>query len=172
MTTLYTESDFEAIYYATVTRLSKHVFFRVQNLEDAQDLVQDLYLELYKHMQHCTERLDNPQAYLIQMANHALTRYYQEKLRRPVTLMDDTTDPFVNIADEADLEEDVLKKVTSEDLWKHINALKEPEKSFMIARYRFDMSFTQLSEAFSMPETTIKSKVYKVLSDLQKIFMR
>lgn len=171
ITMLYTESDFEDIYNATVTRLSKHVFFKVQNLEDAQDLVQDLYLELYKHLQRCTERLDNPQAYLIQMANHALTRYYQDKLRRPVTLMDETTDPFITIPDKNNLEAEVLEKVTSEALWKTINTLKEPEKSLMIGRFRFDMSYTQLSEALSMPETTIKSKVYKVLSDLQKKFL-
>ena len=167
---IYTESDFEAIYKATATRLSKHVFFKVQNLEDAQDLVQDLYFELYKHMQQSTERIDNPQAYLIQMANNALTRYYKDKLRRPVTLMDDETDPFINIPDDLDLEQDVLDKLTADALWTSINALGEPEKSFMIARYRFDMSFVDLAQAFDCPETTIKSKVYKVLDNLKKKF--
>lgn len=169
---IYTESDFEAIYQATVSRLSKHVFFKVQNLEDAQDLVQDLYFDLYKHMQQCTSRIDHPQAYLIQMANNALTRYYQDKLRRPVTLIDDEIDWFEAIADETKLEEEVLDAITSETLWKTILALGEPEKSFMIARYRFDMSFVDLAKEFNLPETTIKSKVYKVLENLKKQFYK
>ena len=167
---IYTESDFEAIYEATVTRLSKYVFFKVQNIEDAQDLVQDLYFELYKHMQQCTSKIDHPQAYLIQMANHALTRYYQDKLRRPVTLIDDDINRFESISDEFVLEQEVLDAVTAEILWKSILALDEPDKSFMIARYRFDMSFVDLAKAFNLPETTIKSKVYKVLTELKKKF--
>lgn len=167
---IYTEQDFEAIYHATVTRLSKHVFFKVQSIEDAQDLVQDLYFDLYKHMQTCTERIENPQAYLIQMADHALTRYYRDKLRRPVTLIEDDTDPFSNIPDDQDLEDEVLDKLSEEILWSSINDLGEPEKSFMIARYRFDLSFVELAKAFDLPETTIKSKVYKVLESLKRKF--
>jgi RNA polymerase sigma factor (sigma-70 family) len=88
----YTPEDFETIYRATVTQVSKHVFFKVQNLQDAQDLVQDVYYDLYKHMTSCTEKIENPQAYLIQMANNQLTTYYRDKLRRPVTIIDDEID--------------------------------------------------------------------------------
>lgn len=167
---IYTENDFESIYRATVTRLSKHVFFKDQNLEDAQDLVQDLYFDLYKHMQQCTSPIEHPQAYLVQMANHALVRYYQEKLRRPVTVIEDTLDVFETIADETQLEQDVLDSTTADVLWEAILSLNEPEKSFMVARYRFDMSFVDLAKEFQLPETTIKSKVYKVLETLKKRF--
>jgi DNA-directed RNA polymerase specialized sigma24 family protein len=112
----YNEEDFETIYRATITKLSKHVFFKVQNLQDAQDLVQDIYYQLYRHMLSCTEKIENPQAYLIQMANNELTTYYQQKLRRPVTLIDDEIDLIESIPDDFDLETEVLNKITSEDL--------------------------------------------------------
>jgi len=168
----YTEEDFESIYRATVTKLSKHVFYKVQNLQDAQDLVQDLYYALYEHMQKTTERIDNPHAYLIQMANHQLSSYYRDKLRRPVTLINDDIDLIGSIPDELDLETEVLDKVVAEDLWIEIMALPDLERDLIIARYKFDMSFPDISQEFNLPETTIKSKVYKTLETLKKKFIK
>jgi len=168
----YTEEDFETIYRATVNHVSKHVFFKVQNLQDAQDLVQDLYFELYKHMQSCTERIEYPQAYLISMANHALSTYYQAKLRRPVTLIDDEIDLFESLPDTFELETEVLDKITAEELWAQINKYPELDRNLLIARFRFDMSYSEISKQYNLPETTIKSKVYKTLEDLKKKFLK
>lgn len=168
----YTEEDFETIYRATVTKLSKHVFFKVQNLQDAQDFIQDLYYEFYRHLMNCTEKIENPQAYLIQMANNELTTYYHKKLRRPVTLIDDEIDLIESIPDEFDLETDVLNKITSEDLWVEINKLPELDKSLLVARFKFEMSFIDIAQQFNLPETTVKSKVYKSLEVLKKKFLK
>jgi len=168
----YTEEDFETIYRATATKLTKHVFFKVQNLQDAQDLIQEIYYELYRHMIHCTEKIENPQAYLLQMANNELTSYYHDKLRRPVTLIDDEIDLFESLPDDFDLETDVLNKVTADALWSEIDKLPEPDKSLLVARFKYEISFSDLSQQFHLPETTIKSKVYKALENLKKKFSK
>jgi RNA polymerase sigma-70 factor (ECF subfamily) len=166
----YTPEDFETIYRATVTQVSKHVFFKVQNLQDAQDLVQDVYYDLYKHMTSCTEKIENPQAYLIQMANNQLTTYYRDKLRRPVTIIDDEIDLIESIPDDFELETEVLDKVTSEALWDEIHTLSDLDQQLMVSRYKYEMSFIDMAKQFNLPETTIKSKVYKSLETLKKKF--
>jgi RNA polymerase sigma-70 factor, ECF subfamily len=167
----YTEEDFETLYRATVTQVSKHVFFKVQNLEDAQDLVQDLYYALYRHMQQCQEKIENPQAYLIQMANNALTSYYHSKLRRPVTLIEDDMNLIESIPDDFELEIEVLNKVTSETLWDEITTLPELDQTLLVARYRYEMSYNDISKIYELPESTIKSRVYNALETLKKKFL-
>ena len=44
-------SDFETIYRATFNALSKHVYFRVAKMSDAEDIVQDVYLDYYRYIQ-------------------------------------------------------------------------------------------------------------------------
>ncbi len=168
----YTEEDFETIYRATVNQVSKHVFFKVQNLQDAQDLVQDLYFDLYKHMQSCTEKIDHPQSYIMSMANHALTSYYQAKLRRPVTLIDDEIDLFESLPDSYELETEVLDKITAEELWAEINKLPDLDRNLLVARFRFEMNYSEIAAQVHLPETTIKSKVYKALEDLKYKFIK
>ncbi len=168
----YTEEDFETIYRATVTQVSKHVFFKVQNLEDAQDLVQDLYYALYRHMQQHQEKIENPQAYLIQMANNELTTYYHAKLRRPVTLIDDEMNLIESVPDDFELETEVLNKITSQALWDEINKLPELDKCLLIARFRYEMSYIDISKHVDLPESTIKSRVYNALEVLKKKFLK
>lgn len=168
----YTEEDFENIYRATYPHVSKYVFFKVQSLQDAQDLVQNLYYSLYKHMQQCSEKIDNPQAYLIRMANNELSGYYKDKAQRPVTLIDDDFDLIEAIPANFELELDVLDKVVSDDLWLEIDRMPEMDRNLLIARFRFDLNYNEISKQFNLPETTIKSKVYRSLELLKKKFVK
>jgi DNA-directed RNA polymerase specialized sigma24 family protein len=40
----------------------------------------------------------------------------------------------------------------------------------MVSRYKYEMSFIDMAKQFNLPETTIKSKVYKSLETLKKKF--
>jgi RNA polymerase sigma-70 factor (ECF subfamily) len=168
----YTEADFENIYRATYTHVSKHVFFKVQSLQDAQDIVQDLYYALYRHMQQCVETIENPLAYLVQMANNELSKYYKDKALRPVTIIDDEIDLFESIPDNYELELDVLDKTVADQLWVEINRLPDLERNLLVARFRFDLNYYEIAKQYNLPETTIKSKVYRSLEILKKKFRK
>ena len=41
--------EFEAIYHVNYEIISKHVLFKINNVNDAQDIVQDVFYDFYKH---------------------------------------------------------------------------------------------------------------------------
>lgn len=100
-----TKEEFETIYNATFETLSKHVYFKVAKLEDAQDLVQEVYLDFYKYIISKGKQVENVQAYLIQMANNKLSNYYKNKTFETTLLNEDHL--LETIEDEFDLEFDV-----------------------------------------------------------------
>ena len=67
--------DFETIYRATFNALSKHVYFKVAKMSDAEDIVQEVYLDYYRYIQAQDKVVENVQAYLIQIANNKLSHY-------------------------------------------------------------------------------------------------
>lgn len=167
----YTEKDFEIIYHATYPVLSKYVFRKTRRLEDGQDLLQDLYYALYKHMMKVEAPIENPQAYLIRMADNALFHYYKAKSISEVTLLD-KDDGIDLIPDDFELESDVLDHVSVVRIWGEIEKIGEPDRSILIARYRFEMNYPEISKQFKLPETTVKSKVYKALETLKEKFSK
>lgn len=169
---IYTEQDFEIIYHATLPILSRYIFSKTQNEADGQDLLQEVYYAFYKHMLKTTEKLESPQAYLIKMAENLLSNYYAKKSKRDILLTDDDFSIFESIPDDFELETDLLDRISIDLIWKEIEKIKEPDKSILVARFRFDMKYPEISELFDLPETTVKTKVYTAIEHLKKIFKK
>lgn len=164
----YSEQDFETIYRATHSQLSRFLLAKTAQYDDAQDLLQELYFDFYKQLLCRTEPLDQPLAYLFTMAQHLLSRYYATKSKREVTVLESQTQMFEDLPDAIDLETEVLEHLSLEEIWNQIEHLKEPDRSLVIARYRFDMTYLEISQQFEIPESTVKDKIYASIRILRK----
>jgi RNA polymerase sigma factor (sigma-70 family) len=159
---------FESIYRATFSTISKQVFFKVAKIEDAQDIVQDVYMDFYQYIIEKGKKVDNVQAYLMQIANNKLSHYYKDKTVE-FTVEDDQT-LFNNISDPIDLEEDVLEKTSLDEIWQEVLILSEIDQHILIDYYRFGFNFREISERYNMPESTIKSRCQNAIHLLQDKF--
>ena len=164
-----TNERFETIYHATFTSLSKYLLMKTGHVQDAQDLVQDLYYDFYAYLVRTEVTIENPQAYLKTMANHLLARYYAEH-DRVTTLKTESNDPFETLQDPLDLEISVLDKIEVEDIWTLVDSMEEPVKTFILLRFRFNMNYREISEGMNIPETTIKSALYKALKKIKDMY--
>jgi len=159
---------FESIYRATFSTISKQVFFKVAKIEDAQDIVQDVYMDFYQYIIEKGKTVDNAQAYLMQIANNKLSHYYKDKTVE-FTVEDDQT-LFNNISDPNDLEEDVLEKISLDEIWQEVLTLSEIDQHILIDYYRFGFNFREISERYNIPESTIKSRCQNAIRLLQDKF--
>lgn len=164
------QQTFENIYHETFPVLSRFLFLKTNHYEDTQDLLQELYLSFYQHLQKSKEPIESPQAYLLKMAQNLLSRYYLHKSK--TNLNQDYTLDTELVPEDFELESVILDKLESESIWASIQSLKEPDRSLLIARFHFEMSYPELSRQFELPETTIKSKIYTALKHLQKKFSK
>jgi len=159
---------FESIYRATFSTISKQVFFKVAKVEDAQDIVQEVYMDFYQYIIKKGKTVDNVQAYLMQIANNKLAHYYKDKTVE-FTVEDDQA-LFNNISDPSDLEEDVLERISLDEIWQEVLTLSEIDQHILIDYYRFGFNFREISERYNMPESTIKSRCQNAIRLLQDKF--
>lgn len=159
---------FESIYRATFSTISKQVFFKVAKIEDAQDIVQEVYMDFYQYIIEKGKAVDNVQAYLMQIANNKLAHYYKDKTVE-FTVEDDQA-LFNNISDPSDLEEDVLERISLDEIWQEVLTLSEIDQHILIDYYRFGFNFREISERYNMPESTIKSRCQNAIRLLQDKF--
>jgi len=166
----YKEQDFETIYHATFKALSKHVYFKVAQTSDAEDIVQNVYTNFYHYVHKKGKPIDNVQAYLIQMANNELKTYYQNKTNEPITL-DDDLDILENIPDESDLAMDIIEKFEIEAIAEAIKKLPLIDQKIMGARFRFELTFREISVQLDIPENTVKTRYYRALGQLKSVLV-
>jgi RNA polymerase sigma-70 factor (ECF subfamily) len=161
------KEEFESIYRATFNTISKQVYFRVAKLEDAEDIVQEIYLDFYKYIIAKGKTVENVQAYLIQMSINKLSHYYKDKTIE-FTVEDDQT-LFNNIEEPSNLEFDTLEKISLDEIWEAVKTLSDIDQHILIDYYRFGFNFREISERYNMPESTIKSRCSNAIKQLKEI---
>lgn len=161
------KEEFETIYRATFNTISKQVFFKVAKIEDAEDIVQEVYLDFYKYIISKGKKVDNVQAYLIQMSNNKLSHYYKDKTVE-FTVEDDQT-LFNNIEEPSNLEFDTLERISLDEIWDAVKTLSDIDQHILIDYYRFGYNFREISERYLMPESTIKSRCSNAIKQLKEI---
>ncbi len=160
---------FEAIYHANFEIISKHVLFKCASVTDAQDIVQDVFYDFYKHWLKSDSPIEHPSAYLKTIANHHLASYYKQHQSEDTLKYNDDY-IFNNIEDTGDLESNILDSSTVDTIFEEINKLGEPDKTILVARFRFDISFREIAAKLNMKESTIKSIAQKQLLYLKDKF--
>lgn len=161
------KEEFETIYRATFNTVSKQVFFKVAKLEDAEDIVQEVYLDFYKYIIAKGKTVENVQAYLIQMSHNKLSHYYKDKTVE-FTVEDDQA-LFNNIEEPSNLEFDILEKISLDEVWDAVKTLSDIDQHILIDYYRFGYNFREISERYKIPESTIKSRCSNAIKQLKEI---
>lgn len=159
------KEEFESIYHATFNYISKQVFFKVAKLEDAEDIVQEVYMDFYKYIIDKRKTVNHVQAYLLRMANNKLVHYYKHK-QLEITVEDDQS-LFNTIEEPSHLEEDILNDLTCEEIWREVTHLSDIDQHILIDYYRFGFNFREISERYQMPESTIKTRCQNAIKQLK-----
>jgi RNA polymerase sigma factor (sigma-70 family) len=165
----YAKEDFSTIYHATFNQVSKYVFFKVAQMSDAEDIVQSVYMNFYQYVLKKGKALDNVQAYLIQMANNELSRYYESKANQPLQFSDEEVDILENIPDAYNLELDIFDQLEVQSIWKLVLNLAVIDQKILSARFRFELSFKEIAEQLELSESTIKTRYYRAIEQLKSM---
>jgi len=161
--------DFEKIYHETFTTLSKYLLFRVAQVSDMEDLLQNIYSDLYRKVLLKNKEVDDMHAYLTQMANNELKRYYRWKKKAPLTLIDDEASSWVaDIPDPLNSDLLAIERATSEWVETALQRLELPLQQILIAKIKLDLTFAQIAESMGVNENTIKARYYRALSRIRK----
>lgn len=162
---------FEMVYRQTAGRLSQYVLFKAPGLAESEDIVATVYTDFFQYISLKNRRPDNVYSYLIQMANHELSRYYTRH-RRLLSLDDESIALFETVSDGQDLEETILDQHDTNRIWSAVLQLSWPEQQVLTARFRFDMTFSEIASWLEQSENTVRLRYYRSLKKLSKILSK
>lgn len=163
--------------FAEIVELFKdkifHLAFRMlNNRHEAEDVVQDTFLRVYKNL----ERYDENQKFSTWIyrigTNLCIDRL---RKRKPVYSLDaemneqEGIDGYALIpSDDRTPETELMLSETKEMIREAIDSLPAKYKSVMVLRYLNELSLQEISEVLDMPVTTIKTRVHRGREFLRK----
>lgn len=155
--------------YRTALRLSR-------NAQDAEDLVQETYLNAFRSLDRFEEGT-NLRAWLFRILNNAFISQYRRRKRRPSSSIEDVTEYYLydhlvegGAAPRAENpEQEVLDRIGDEGV---LRALEDLPVEFRQVELLADVegfSYREIADILNIPIGTVMSRLYRARRRLQKV---
>ena len=151
--------DFESIVHAHQAMLYRIAFNFFRNAHIAEEVVQDVLLQLYENGAGIGSR-----AHLAAWLRRAATHRCIDILRRRSTQIETQVDEMPDVAEETAESDPLLY----ERLRVLVASLPEVQRLVVILRYGEDMNSDEIAAALDMPSSTVRSHLQRALALLRE----
>lgn len=135
-------------------KLVHHAFYRLGDFEEAEDIVQDVFVKIYS--QNLFSKLENPEYYLYKMTMNACLDFMRKQKSKLQMYQ------YFETKNEHCLENDAVRNLNRKEEFIRINNILKmlPEEQAEVVRFRIidDLSFKEITQIIGKPESTIKSR--------------
>jgi len=156
------KEEFNQIYNDCVDKIYRFVYFKVSSEDIAQDICSETFLKGWQAFNNDKD-IDNPQAFLYQIARNLVIDHYREKGKNQIVSID-----VVPITDtDIDLEETAAKKSDVEMVRTCLSDLKEDYQEVVIWHYIDDYSIPEIAHIMSKSEGAVRVMLHRALKTLK-----
>ena len=158
---------FETVCHASFKTLSKFVYFKTAQLADAEDIVQNVYASYYRYVITPNKTVENPVAYLLELAKNELAAYYKDKATTKENTLEAQEDIFDSIPSDTDLALETIEKFTVEAIYAQVKTLSQLDQKIIAGRFRYELTFAEIAKQVDLSENTIKTRYYRAIQTLK-----
>ena len=158
------EKKFSKIYDQCIDKIYRFVFLKVNSQETAEDITSKVFMRGWEAFKNQKE-IENPRAFLYQIARNAVIDYYRERGRTQII----STDYALNLADpRTNIEE---KAIINADLAVVKDALKDlndDHQNVIIWHYLDDLPIKDVAKLLDRSEEATRVLLHRALNSLRE----
>lgn len=162
---------FSKIYDQYIDKVYRFIFLKVSSQEIAEDLTSETFLrgwQAYKNQNSKTKnqkKIENPPAFLYQIARNLVTDHYREKGRAQIIPVEyaQVNDPRQNLEEKAALSSDI------EAVRLALSNLKEDYQTVVIWHYLDELSISEVAKMLGKSEEAVRTQLHRALKALRII---
>lgn len=166
---------FKNIYDKTYNNVLKFVVCKCSNMEDVNDIIQEIYISLYKKIE-IVDEIKNIESYIIGIAKKEISNYYGwfHKFKTiSLNAKDDKELEFIdNIPSEIDIEKMIINNVDLEIIWEELKKKKMIIQKIFYLYYNMDFTIKEIANVLDVSESYIKNCLYRTLKELREFRRR
>ncbi len=167
--------DFDQVYNETYLDVLRFIVCNSININDVNDILQEVYMELFKILKKKNLDNINIKSYVISIAANKIKKYYSliYKISKISLFTKDEYDIELidKIKDDIDIERLIVNKNEWEKIWLYIkNKSNQNIPKIFYLYYNLDLTIKQISKELNLSESYVKNILYRTLKELYSKF--
>lgn len=160
--------NFAELFEELHPRIYNYLRYRVDILEDAEDLIGVVFEKAYTHRAKFDPEKGQFSTWLFRIAHNTLANYYRSRQRKSAWESDATVSEDLALPD-ASPEAQVIKQESVLQLLRGMNQLKERDQEIISLKFAGRLSNREIGEIIDMKEKTVSVALLRAMRRLQKI---
>ena len=162
-------------YDKTHLDLLKYVVIKCHNINETNDIIQEIYLELWNILNKKELSDINIKSYLIGIANNKIKKHFTLLQRiKTISLFEKNEkdiEIIESVKDKLNISDLIIKEDYWDRIWNYIKNKKNQDipKVFYLY-YKLEMPIKEISNYLKVNESYIKNLIYRTLHELQDNF--
>lgn len=162
------EDTFQRIYEKYHHDLFQFIFYMVKNREQAEDLVQEVYIRLLKSYDKFEGR-SSEKTWLISIARHVAIDWFRKQKTVRQRILEKFDWDRQQIKDNQALPDEVaLQNEQVQWMYRSLDVCSIDQRSVLILRYLQEFSITETAQALGWTESKVKTTQHRAIKQLQK----
>ncbi len=157
---------FGQLYDAFTQKIFKFIRLKIQDQQDAEDVLQEVFIKAYRGLQNLKMDGLNFNAWLYKIASNTINDKFRKQYRTPDMVR---IDGSFDIADKGSLQKDIELSSDIEDLHKVLNQLPDLYKQVLELRYIQDLSLAEIAKIFNKSNLSVRLLQFRALKKVQLI---
>jgi len=157
------KKQFAKIYDQNIEKIYRFLFLKLGSREAAEDLTAEVFAKGWDKFRN-SKNLQNPVAYLYQIARTKLADYYRDKGKFKVVLTEENQIPDAD----PNPEENQILESEIEMLRVCLAKLSDDYQNIIIWRYLDGLSIQEIAEIMGKEEGTIRVMIHRALKEMKE----
>ena len=161
------EFDFEEVYRENRSKILSYISARVTSLEDAEDIVEEVFIKVYKNLADFRWQGVSIGSWIYRIAKNSIIDYYRKNDKRKGSIDIDKVENVIS-SDHQDLLLNLIDNEAEQALYKAISKLNPNDQYLIYYKYFEDLSLEEIAVRMNMTETNVGTKLYRLRKRLAK----
>lgn len=161
MTDNHALTKFEKLYADSYEIVSKYVVCNCSNIEDVKDIIQNIYIDVFKNIEKIEET-----SYIIGIAKNKIKDYYRFNYKRIFNFFDKNNDSIEDVPSDINIEETFLEKSNIDEIWDYLKSKSVVISKIFYLHYYLDLTIKEISLELKISESSVKNYLYRTLKEL------
>ena len=164
--------QFNSIYDKTYNQVLKYIVCKCSNIEDVNDIIQEVYLEVYKTIDK-NKKIDDFEKYIIGIARNKVKKHYTLLYRlQTIPLFNNKNeDTYLidTLKSDINIEKIIIQSDNLEKIWNYLKTKRIIIQKIFYLYYELDLTIKDIKEELNVGESYIKNCLYRTLKELQEL---
>lgn len=160
---------FNNLYDETFDEISKYVLCNCCNIDDVSDIVQNIYIDVFKIVNKDNYDLLSV-SYIKGIAKNKIMDYYRYNYRNKIiTFFKSSNDEDIDCYkdDNVDIENDFLIKYDTSLIWIYLKKKSVVISKIFYLYYYYGLTINEISKELNLGESNVKNYLYRTIRELK-----